>query len=301
MRILVSLAAAAIAALTTPPATLAQAPAHDKAFWLELAAKRFAVPEGESVTALARELSGLLASPDPELRDDVAYSGLASWIYRERRLPPDVLRSLTDEWMANLSAGAGERGADTVFRRSFSALSLGLIAALDNAAPFLERPEFDRLLEAGLAYLAAERDVRGFDETKGWMHSVAHTADLLRFLARSRHLQPAQQGAILSAIAAKLGRVDEVLTHGEDERLARAVVSIVARTDFDREAFAAWLTSLAPARPARPPTAASLAAAQNRRNLVVSLHAVLTTDPRDAPGVQAAREIVRAALKQFVA
>jgi hypothetical protein len=202
----------------------AEARQHDKTFWLDLAEKRFAVPEGASADVLARELSGLLRSPDPVLRDDVAYSGLVALIFRQRAVSPETRRALADEWMANLTAGIGERGTDSVFGRSFSALALGVVAALDNETPVLERAEFDRVLEAALAYLAAERDVRGFDVAQGWMHSVAHTADLLKFLGRSRHLEPAGQAAIFTAVAAKLGTVDEVLTHGEDERLARAVL-----------------------------------------------------------------------------
>jgi hypothetical protein len=245
-------------------------------------------------------LSALLASPDPELRDDIAYTGLVSLIYRQRAVPPEAIRELTTEWRRNLTVGLGEQGTDAVFRRSFSALSLGIVAALDNEAPFLDRAGFDRLLASALEYLSGERDLRGFDPGTGWMHAVAHTADLLKFLARSRHLQPAQQTAILDGIAGKLRTVDEVLTHGEDERLARAVVAIVARADFDRAAFERWLTALAPARSTAPPSPASLAGLQNRRNLVVSLHAVLTTDARDLPGLDAARSTVRAALKNFV-
>jgi hypothetical protein len=283
-----------LAVLLTSPHQSAST--HDKAFWRTVAANKYAVPAGESVPVLVAELSAYLGSPDPELRDDIGYSTLAAWIYRQKIVPVDHRRTLLAEWIANLSSGIGERGTDSVFRRSFSALALGILAIADNEAPYLEKAEFDRLLAASLTYLRNERDTRGFDASKGWMHSVAHTADLLKFLARSRHLQPAQQETVLKAIVDKMGSVDGVLTHGEDERLARAVLSVVARSDFDEAAFRAWAPSLAP-RAAGPPTPASLAAAQNRKNLAVSLYAVLSADPRPLPTIQAAREIVLAVLK----
>lgn len=266
---------------------------HDKTWWKAVAAADYAVPEGAVVADLVRELSGYLGSPDPELRDDIAYSTLTQWIYVTRVVPADTTRALMAEWTANLSRGIGESGTDAVFRRSFSALMLATIAGLDNAAPFLDRAEFDRLLDAGLSYLSDERDVRGFDATKGWMHSVAHTADLLKFLARSRHLTPAGQRAMLTAIAAKVSAVDHVLTHGEDERLARAVLSIVAREDADLAAFDAFLAALRPAPPAGPVTPASLAVGQNRRHLAVSLFALLGVDEREGAGVTGARERLR--------
>jgi hypothetical protein len=274
-------------------------PAHDKAFWEKIAADKFAVPAGQAVPTLVRELSAYLGSPDPELRDDIAYTTLAAWIYRQRLVPPADLRALMDEWMRNLSSGIGESGSDTVFQRSFSALSLGIVAILDNEAPFLERAEFDRLLTSALAYLRDERDVRGHDPKKGWIHSVAHTADLLKFLGRSRHLTKEQQSAILSSISDKLTRVEEVLTHGEDERLARAVLSIAARPDFDAAGFEKWLATFAPVRRTAPPTAAMMAVDQNRKDLIVSLLAVLSTDPRDLSTLPAARAQVLALLKKL--
>ena len=51
-------------------------------------------------------------------------------------------------------------------------------------APAEVRTFFDRMLD----YFARERDLRGFDATRGWMHSVAHTSDALKFLARNPKL-----------------------------------------------------------------------------------------------------------------
>jgi hypothetical protein len=231
---------------------------------------------------LLRELSGYLGSPDPELRDEIGYSVLTRWIYVEQLVPDEVLQGLVAEWRANLARGIGEQGTDTVFLRSFSALMLSVAAALDNKTPWLDEPGFDLLLADALAYLREERDTRGFDEEKGWIHAVAHTADLLKFLARSRFLEPADQAAILGAIAGKLDTIDHVLVRGEDERLARALVAIVARPDADMAAFGEFLARLRPARAAGLPTTSQLAVNQNRKHLAVSLHALLATDANKA-------------------
>jgi hypothetical protein len=49
-------------------------PLHDREFWRAIAKNRYAVPDGQPVFPLLRELSGYLGSRDPELRDDLAYS-----------------------------------------------------------------------------------------------------------------------------------------------------------------------------------------------------------------------------------
>src|SRR5207253_1214405 len=84
----------------------AQQTQHDVAFWRSIAKNKYAVPANESADALAHEVSGFLALPDPELRDDLAYSILARWIYRGYISNATAIQ-LTDEWRANLKSGIG--------------------------------------------------------------------------------------------------------------------------------------------------------------------------------------------------
>src|SRR6185295_18100445 len=201
------------------PTPLVAAPAdHDIAFWRAVVAARYAPPAGEDVAPLTVELAAMLASADPERRDDIAYSTLANWIFQRKIITGAALGSLTDRLLANLTKGVGERNTDDIFRRSFSALTLAAVAARDNADPVLDAAAWHRIEQAALAYFAAEQDLRGYDADKGWMHSAAHTADLLKFLGRSRHLDTAGQARLLNAIAQKLATVSLVFTFGEDER-----------------------------------------------------------------------------------
>lgn len=269
---------------------------HDKEWWRAVVADESPPPADMSLEALAFELSGYLGSPDPELRDDIAYGVLTRWMYGDRVLPPALRQRLIEAWLANLELGIGEQGTDSVLRRSFSALMLSAAVALDNEAPYLDEPDFRRVLEAAVAYLREERDTRGFEAGKGWIHSVAHTADLLKFLGRSRFLTVADQAMILEAIGDKLTRLDQVLINGEDERLARAVLAIVARPDANARAVAAFVDGLRPER-FDSPTPRVLAVNENRKHVAVSLHALLSIDERDAPSLTTARESVEALLK----
>ena len=187
-----------------------------------------------------------------------------------------------------------------MFRRSFSALMLSVVVARDNAKPFLPADDIRRLEAAALQYLKAERDVRGYDPVKGWIHSTAHTADLLKFLARSRHLEPADQRRLLEAVARKLTTAPVVFFNGEDERLARAVLSVINRSDFDRAGFAAWVSRATPGRlTSALPDVDEILGAQNIKNLFAKLEVLLSVDPQPSDSVQAARDSVRAALKDL--
>jgi hypothetical protein len=274
------------------------APSHPPEFWRAIVKADFAPPSGADVPALAAELGDLLASPDPELRDEIAYSTLASWIYQRKILDAAALRPLTGSLIRNLRADVGSVDTDAVFRRSFSALTLSVVVARDNGDPVLDEAAHHELLDAALTYLDAEKDVRGHDESKGWIHSAAHTADLLKFLARSRFVSASDQARILTAIARKLND-SPVFTYGEDERFARAALSIVNRKDFDGNAFVAWTARSKPARVPARPSARQLRGAQNVKNFLSKLEVLLSLDSQQQDSTRIARDSVRAALKDL--
>jgi hypothetical protein len=284
--------------LTSTPATQAAVPPHDKAFWHAIAADHYHPPAGASVPDLAAELSDRLASPDPEWRDEIAYTTLASWIFQQQLLDAAALRPLVTRWLGNLQLHVGTTGTDDVFLRSFSALVLSVVVAHDNAAPFLDEREVRTILDATLTYFAAERDLRGFVPGNGWAHSAAHTSDLLKFLARSRYITPADQARILAGFDRKVTATPAVFVFGEDERMARAVLSVVKRADFDVDGFRAWVVGVTPKFP--PATTLSLASLQifqNLKNLLAKLEVLVAMDEPKSASEQTALEVIRAALK----
>ena len=270
--------------------------AHDRVFWRSIVQNQYAVPENENADALTRELIEMLASPDPDLRDNLGYTILSTWIRDPQKLSAAQLQTVTTSCRANLRRGLGESGTDSVFRRSFSALCLASIAERE-----LDAESFRGLLTDAIAYLKDERDVRGYDATKGWIHSTAHTADLLKALASHAQFTKDDQRAVLAAIAGKLSSVREVYTQGEQNRLAKAVVAIMMRADFDETVFDAWLEGLKSSDRAvianRPFKPEELATLQNRTYMLESLAARLSME-KLSPGASGARDKVLAILKR---
>ena len=227
--------------LSTP--VTAQRP-HDRAFRQGIVKNNYAVPEHESPDLLANALSSLLASPDPELRDDLAYSILAHWIYRPDLLSQSTLISRADTWRANLKDGLGEAGTTSVLKRSFSALCLSSLARREARAPFMGAERFHQLVRDGISYLQAERDLRGYDAKLHWIHATAHAADLLAALASSPQLTQKESAGILSAVSTRLATAPDVFTQGEQDRLAAAMLAVVRRPEFEAAKFEQWLTAM---------------------------------------------------------
>jgi hypothetical protein len=288
----------ALAPLDTTPLA---AERRGKAFWKTLAAE-CTVAAGESAAGLVNEAVSLLGSPDSEWRDDVGYSVVATCVYRKKLLKPEERRALVALLSANLRRGIGETGNDGVLQRSFSALDLSILAAAELQQPALDEAGYARLLDDGLAYLKDERDLRGLEPRVGWIHATAHTADLLKFLARDARFKPQDQARLLDAAWSKLTAPGApVFTHAEDERLAAALVSVVRRSDFDPASLDPWLERFVALEKQvwtkMPPDGATLDASQNARNLLRSFHALLSfAEPAAAGGQTAARERALATL-----
>ncbi|MBL8135497.1 MAG: DUF2785 domain-containing protein [Acidobacteria bacterium] len=290
--------------LTLVCATSASAQTRTREQWLALATGGFAVPAGETPYGLLVEMNALLPSPDPGLRDEVAYSAAAAWIVSKRLVGPDDLRRLITLWSANLDDGLGTSGDDRVLRRSFSALCLSLIAAREAATPFLAAAEVEALTARLLDYFARERDTRGFLPGRGWLHSVAHTADAFKFLARGSHWTPAQTSGLLDAMARKLDAVDSVFVWGEPERLGAALHAAVRRPDADTSAFEAWTTrwverhtALWAGGPDIDP--ARFAVVENAKQTLRALVALLAMETSPTPAGEAARCAALSALARM--
>jgi hypothetical protein len=282
--------AAVVLAVATPPVATERptGAARGKAFWAALA-KDCAVPAGETAFGLVKEAVSFLGSPESEWRDDFGYSVVATCVYGKRALKPDERRALVAELSGTLRRGLGETGTDSVLLRSFSALDLSILAALEDLDPALDEAGYRQLLDTALAYLRDERDLRGFEPRVGWIHATAHTADLLKFLARDARLAKADQQGLFDAVWSKVTAEGvPVFTRAEDERLAAALSAVVRRSDFDAGILDPWLARFVAQEKQlwsqAPPRPQALDAAQNARNLLRSFFVALSLPAPAPPG-----------------
>jgi hypothetical protein len=288
-----------LAALATVLSGAAQT-GRSREEWMALATGGFVLPPDRQAVDVLLEMNDLLFSTDPVLRDEVAYSAAERWILREKTVDASELRGLLERWSRNLEDGLGEVATDRVFGRSFSALCLSLIAAADLQSPFLAPAEVRAFFDRMLDYFARERDLRGFDATRGWMHSVAHTSDALKFLARNPKLGPGADTRLLAAVRAKIEAADAVFPWGENDRMALALHSAVRRSDAEAVALDAWVEHWVDDHRrmwSRGPQVDPrlFAEVENAKQVMRSLHAALSMDGTPTPtGAAAAKTLIAA-------
>ena len=216
----------------------------DKQFWISLAKNDYKIPEKHTLEELTNTLFGYLSSTDPELRDDIGYIVYANFLKREM-YSSEVIRRHVDELLSNLEKGIEETDTDSVFLRTFSVLLLAEIVYRDNKSPILDEEQIHTILKKGLWYLDAEKDPRGYIPVKGWAHALAHTADLMQELGKSRFVEQKDLEKILQGITSKLTHsINWVYIHGEDDRLANAIEAILQRDVLTMDFLSEWFKSL---------------------------------------------------------
>ncbi|MFF2013653.1 DUF2785 domain-containing protein [Streptomyces sp. NPDC058195] len=190
--------------------------------WKSIEAADCAVPADRPMDDLVSELSRALADPDPLVRDGAPHTVLATWIARGAIDAPRRLE-LGDEMAARFAD-------DRTEARTFAPLVLGmLVEAGDFAAGWVDA--FER-------WYPAERDLRGHDETLGWLHAVAHGADLLAGFGLHPEVAP---GRMLRLAAARLtAPTDHVY-----DQLARGIARVLTRTDLSERDAVGWLGPIA--------------------------------------------------------
>jgi hypothetical protein len=209
----------------------------------ELKADKFVLADAGARTRLATGLLDCLASPDPALRDGIAFEAWTTWL-RGGQLDEATRRAALQRLQAQLVSGLGDANG---FVAPFSALVLSEVARTDRKEAWLAPAERGALVEASARYVESVRDYRGFIAGEGWRHGVAHGADLLMQLALNPALDKAQLDRILAAVASQVAPAGEAYVFGEPERLARPVLWAAARDLHTEAEWSAWLAHVAAA------------------------------------------------------
>jgi hypothetical protein len=215
-----------------------------RGYWQAVQGTGFEVPSDRPLDDLTAELTTMLGSTEPEVRDGTAYPALAAWI--ARGVYDDLLRGLGDGMVAGLASGLGESGTDTVFRRSFSALILTECLGRTNAQHLLPGAKVLEWGDRVATWYLREQDTRGYVPGKGWAHAVAHGADAIGVLGESPHLAGPELTVLLDVLAERLVLpASTPLAAGEPDRMAAATMRILRRNVIGLDVLEPWVHGIA--------------------------------------------------------
>lgn len=195
--------------------------------WAEVVAGDF--PVAADLESAVAELCTMLADPDPVVRDELAYPILLTWI--RRGALDDRLEHLGATMVARLKH-------PQVQARTFAPLILA--AAVNRDAPGTPLPTWR---DAFVAWWLAETDIRGWDDELGWLHAIAHGADLAGALGASPRLAGDDLAGLLTVVARRVvTETDYRYAQMEEDRVARAMLKILVRDALAEDGATGWLT-----------------------------------------------------------
>lgn len=188
-------------------------------------------------------LTQCLRSPDPAIRDGIGYAVMAD-ILRNHRPDAAMLQELRSVLIRMMPSAVEDPEGVTA---PFVMLALSEVVRADRVEPWMSEEE--RLVVAKLAsdYLIALDDYRGFDETEGWRHGVAHTADVFLQFALNPAIGLGEAQIMLDAIATKVAPADApAYVFGEPDRLARPVLFLARSGVLTDEDWTEFFEKLLP-------------------------------------------------------
>lgn len=215
--------------------------------WRKLIDDGGVLPGGPVRAEVLADVSEALRSPDPVVRDEQAFSLLADWIpgldsAERHRLGDAMTRRFEDP---------------QIQARTFAPLIL---------AQLVKRGDYDPAWLAGFAqWYPAERDLRGYDPELGWLHAVAHGADLLGAFGLCPQVDPVP--LLELAVARLLADTDYVFAHQEDDRLGYAIGLTLTRAELSDADVVGWLEPIAATFAAREPGPVPAYASNTMRTL----------------------------------
>lgn len=211
--------------------------------WRAVLGDDFRVPVDRPLADLTEELTALLGTTDPEVREELALPTLVTWV--RRGVYDDLLPGLGDGMAAGLRVGVGQVEGDDLFRRCASVQVLAECIRRDNGRPLVLGGKVLQWGDAIATWLLRERDLRGYVPHKGWALPVAHGADGLEALARSPHLSRAELTVVLDVVADRLlSRDGRVFTNGEHDPLALTTMSVLRRNSLPITVVEPWINRI---------------------------------------------------------
>lgn len=191
--------------------------------------------ETDQADAAATMLVDCLKANDPFLRDKIGFEGFTE-LLRKSQVSKEVQRSLTNTLLQRL-VDVDPHG----IAAPFAALGLSELARSDRINEFLTVKEREALIFSANDYLNTLTDYRGYDESEGWRHGVAHGADLIMQIMLNPQVDLATQRSLRESISRQLAPTNgHSYIFNEPERLARPILYMAARGDESKENWENW-------------------------------------------------------------
>ena len=190
-----------------------------------------------------------IGDANPAIRDNLVYNSFGYAIMNHFFTREDFSFLVESILKQNLLFYRISDSGDATLTRSFTALLLALILDADNNTESLyhhslSTKQLQTLFAHALLYLRQETDYVGWDQEKGWIHSVAHGAELLLYAGLHKQFPQEKIREILDIVVSILKREQTLFTAGEDRRIAFLLIQLVIHGKIQQAQLCQWIENL---------------------------------------------------------
>ncbi|MGH4123783.1 MAG: DUF2785 domain-containing protein [Clostridium sp.] len=139
----------------------------------------------------------------------------------------------------------GQENDDSILKRSFSILLVNPILCVHLDENFLDKDMIMKTKDCLIKYFNEEKDLRGYDCDKGWIHALAHVADGIDLLINCEGITEDTCKEVMLSIENRLCEGKEFLSAEEDERLVNIIYyNIIEDKLLSDEYICNWIQGL---------------------------------------------------------
>jgi len=173
---------------------------------------------------------------DSYVRDDLVYPVFAHLLHDDI-LTYDKLNSICEILLSEkyLFLDMANNDKYSVLVRTFTLLQLFILLYKYNQKGLEYQDYIKKIYDAFIRYYQDEIDYRGYEEEVGFIHSVAHSADLMSQLMESEVIKENELETMFNLIYSIFTTKEYQFIHDEDERTVNAIEVGIKRKILDKQ------------------------------------------------------------------
>lgn len=188
---------------------------------------------------------------NPEIRDDLIYGlfciGLEKEMFSIHQVK-EIIRYLSENNL--LFQGLEDGMIESTLRRSFTALIWALFLYFEdkeNSVYFrlLSQKQRENVFEMSIEHLSKERDATGYLKPYGWVHTIAHSSELLLRAVCHSMFQKELAEPVLNAVAAMFMKQENVFSDREEKRVGLVLLEMLESKKLSVSQFKKWIEQMA--------------------------------------------------------
>ncbi|AIO19590.1 hypothetical protein KQ51_01716 [Candidatus Izimaplasma bacterium HR1] len=198
--------------------------------------------EGVNKLELTTELLENIGDKNNEIRDGLIYPCLAHLLYDkhfDEATLTTFLYSLFSE--KHLFFDIDNKIGNSVLTRSFSSLQIVILLHVHKRDKIFKEDTIRELFKIYLDYFKKEKHLEGYNKEVGWLHSIAHSADVFDQFFTLEYFKQEEIKLMLEAILLKLHNRDYYFSHDEDERMVVGITKAIKRNLLSKEYLIDWV------------------------------------------------------------